>query len=117
VATQPASNEPLAFIDKPIFVDFNMPVSLDSVAGAISIFPGIYNPNEASSSLPKLKLTAMCAGRWRVRNPNAVAMSFEWDVYQTIQRGLGVIPANTDVFFRLIQGKRLLDCLAKSDRR
>jgi hypothetical protein len=60
-----------------------------------------------SAALPaKLGLTAMCNGRWRVRNPNATTAVFVWDVYKTAERGSGIVPANSDVFFETSNGQK-----------
>ena len=46
-----------------------------------------------------LKLTSMCEGRWRVRNPNGAPVRFTWDVAGQGEKGAGVVPASADVFF------------------
>jgi hypothetical protein len=62
---------------------------------------------DVSSDFPtKLGLTAMCNGRWRVRNPNPKAAVFVWDVYKTTERGSGIAPANSDVFFETTPGQK-----------
>ncbi len=41
----------------------------------------------------------MCEGRWRVRNPNDEAIRFTWDIAGQEEKGAGIVPANSDVFF------------------
>jgi hypothetical protein len=59
-------------------------------------------------ALNKLQLTSMCSANpaqtrvWRVRNSNAVAVNFTWDVFGTTQIGSGTVPANGEVFFETI---------------
>ena len=68
-------------------------------------------PTPAATDLPpyrNLLLTSMCSDdpdvsrRWRVRNPNPYAVTFDWDVYppdQTGQFGTLVAPSGSEMFF------------------
>ncbi len=85
-------------------VSFNTGMNHDSVERAIALYPGDYAPTSNPATNTNLGLTSMCNGNWRVRNPNAVPIAFNWDVYNTPQKGLGTVPANSDVFFNTTTG-------------
>jgi hypothetical protein len=98
LATKPANGGELA-LGTDISVTFNEAMNTASVERAINLFPGVYNPATNPASFTKLQLTAMCDGKWRVRNTNAFPVSFNWDVYKESELGVGVVPGNSDVFF------------------
>lgn len=98
ILTKPANGGELA-LGTDISVTFNEAMNAASVERSVSIFPGTYDPSKNPATFTTLQLTSMCNGKWRVRNPNAVAISFTWDIYNTTTKGLGVVPGNSDVFF------------------
>lgn len=87
------------YYDGKITVDFSRTMDRATVEKAFALYPGIYNVRANPATFTKLQLTSMCNGKWRVRNPNAAAISFTWDLYKTTVKGLGVVPGNSDVFF------------------
>ncbi len=89
-----------------IRLTFTDAMNKSSVEMGVSLFPAAYDSNGNPSQFTKLQLTAMCNGRWRVRNPNAVPISFTWDIYKTTEKGVGVAPANSDVFFYTTTGSK-----------
>jgi hypothetical protein len=91
-----------------VTVSFDTSMNRDTTERAIAIHPGEYNPATNPTTVTTLTLTSMCNGRWRVRNPNAVPISFNWDVYNTAQKGVGVAPANSDVFFQTSLGSNTM---------
>jgi Bacterial Ig-like domain len=82
-----------------VTINFSEAMDKASVEQGFSLFAGKYNPATTPSTFAKLQLTAMCDGRWRVRNTNAFPLSFTWDAYKEKEEGIGVAPANTDTFF------------------
>jgi hypothetical protein len=90
-------------------VQFNVPMNQPSVTRSINIYKGSY---DATASLPanfqKLQLTSMCDGRWRVRNANTQPVSFQWDVYNTTQKGVGVAAGAGDTLFQSTTGSNTL---------
>jgi Bacterial Ig-like domain len=98
LSTKPANGGELA-LGSEISVTFNEAMNAASVERSVSIFPGVYDPSKNPASFTSLQLTSMCNGKWRVRNPNATAISFTWDIYNTTTKGLGVVPASSDAFF------------------
>jgi hypothetical protein len=85
-------------------MSFNTGMNHDSVERAIALYPGDYAPTSNPATNTNLGLTSMCNGNWRVRNPNTVPIAFNWDVYNTTQKGVGTVPANSDVFFNTTTG-------------
>jgi hypothetical protein len=98
LVTKPVNGGELS-LGTDISVTFNEAMNTASVERAISIFPGVYDPSKNPATFTTLQLTSMCNGKWRVRNPNASALSFTWDIYNTTIKGVGVVPGNSDVFF------------------
>jgi hypothetical protein len=90
-------------------VQFNVPMNQPSVTRSINIYKGSY---DATAPLPanfqKLQLTSMCDGRWRVRNANTQPVSFQWDVYNTTQKGIGVAAGAGDTLFQSTTGSNTL---------
>jgi hypothetical protein len=88
----PTSSITITFIQAPVKA---------VIEKAFSLTPGMYNTNPAQ----KLTLTSMCAGQWRVRNPNINDLVvFTWDVYKTTQVGSGIVPGGADVYFQTAGG-------------
>jgi hypothetical protein len=85
-------------------VSFDTSMNRASVERAIALYPGDYAPTSNPATNTSLGLTSMCNGNWRVRNPNAFPIAFNWDVYNTPQKGVGTVPANSDVFFNTTTG-------------
>jgi Carboxypeptidase regulatory-like domain len=86
-----------------ITVQFAQPVVPSTVEAAFSFLAGVYTTDLGTQ---KLTLTAMCNGRWRVRNPTASRAVFTWDVYKTSEKGSGIVPGNSDVFFTTTTGQK-----------
>jgi subtilisin family serine protease len=72
-----------------------------------------------------LRLTSMCEGVWRVRNPNGVPVEFSWDVYGGDESGEGIVRPNDETFFateasdptvRLFVDDEQVDVKAENDR-
>jgi hypothetical protein len=106
------------FETSPITLTFSAPVDRVAVEQSASIFPGQYSPRAFPPSLfSKLNLTSMCDGRWRVQNPNASPVSFQWDIYGTPEQGLGVVPANAEVYFYSSKGTRTSRLFVKGNQR
>jgi hypothetical protein len=82
-----------------ITIDFSQTMDRTTVQRAFALYAGIYNPSANPAKFTKLQLTSMCNGKWRVRNPNGVPISFTWDVYKGAEKGIGVVPSNSDSFF------------------
>ncbi len=89
-------------------VQFNVPMNQPSVERSVNVFPGTYDVNTNPSSFQKLQLTSMCNGQWRVRNPNAQPMSFQWDVYGKTEKGVGVAAPSSDTFLQSTMGSNTL---------
>jgi Bacterial Ig-like domain len=85
-------------------VQFNVPMNQPSVERSVNLYKGSYDPATNPSSFQKLNLTSMCNGQWRVRNPNAQAVSFQWDVYGKTEKGVGVAIPSGDTFFQSTTG-------------
>ncbi len=106
ILTQPANGGALS-LGSDISVTFNESMERTSVERAISIFSGVYDPSKNPATFTALQLTSMCNGRWRVRNPNTFPLSFNWDIYlKQDEKGVGVVPASSDVFFTTSPGSR-----------
>jgi len=86
-----------------VTVSFNGSVDQASAIRGFAVLPGIYTTN---IGMQKLTLTAMCNGRWRVRNPSTSTVVFTWDVYNTAEKGSGIVPASADVFFTTTLGQK-----------
>ncbi len=56
----------------------------------------------------KIKLTSICNGLWRVRNPNAVSKDYNWDVLFGSENGTGTVPANGEIYFNTIPGLKIV---------
>jgi hypothetical protein len=82
-----------------VTINFSEGMDKTSVERGFTLYAGKYDPATNPSTFAKLQLTAMCNGRWRARNPNAFPLSFNWDVYNGNEKGIGVVPANADVLF------------------
>jgi PKD repeat protein len=89
-----------------ITIQFTSAMNKTTVERSISVYTGKYNLANNPTTFTKLQLTAMCNGKWRVRNPNTFPLSFTWDVYNTTEKGVGVVPGNTDVFFYTSTGSK-----------
>ncbi len=87
------------YYDGKITIDFSQTMDRAAVQKAFALYAGIYNPSTNPAKFTKLQLNSMCNGTWRVRNPNSVPISFTWDVYKGAEKGIGVVPANSDSFF------------------
>jgi Palmitoyl protein thioesterase len=99
LSTSPVLSASNMFVDTTIEVKFSEAMNQALTGRAISVFTGTYAPASNPANFSKLQLTAMCDGKWRVRNSNAFPLSFNWDVYQGSELGVGVVPANSDAFF------------------
>ena len=90
-----------------ISVEFTVPMDRASVEQALALFPAYYAPGENPAGLTSLALTFLCNGTWKVTNPNAAAVSFTWDMANTNEQGVGVVPANSSVrFYSVTNGKK-----------
>ena len=103
VSVTPA-NDATAAPSTTIDLEFNTPMDRVSVEAAFLLTAdALPLLNDASFTNPAafepLKLTSMCEGRWRVRNPNDEAIRFTWDIAGQEEKGAGIVPANSDVFF------------------
>jgi Bacterial Ig-like domain len=98
-ATQPANGATNASATSPVQLTFNQAMNKPTVEQAVTIFTGLYDPAANPSTFTKLQLTAMCDGKWRVRNPNPFPISFTWDIYKGNELGGGVVLGNGDAFF------------------
>ena len=105
ISSKPAANSYDVFPGASISLEFSSSVNGNSAQAAISLFVGRYDPNSNPSIFTKLNLTSMCDGQWRVRNPNGFPVSFNWDVYKTPERGVGVVPPNADAYFQSSTGQ------------
>lgn len=99
----PEANASVSPGSRPITLRFTAPMNASGVEAAFSFLPGVYTTNIGTQ---KLTLTAMCNGRWRVRNPSASTVVFTWDVFNTTQKGSGIAPGNADVFFTTTPGQK-----------
>jgi hypothetical protein len=104
LSSDPTANAFNVFPKSPITLTFNAEMNRSSVERSVSLFPGQYDPASNPPNLAKLNLTSMCNGRWRVQNPNAVPVSFKWDVYKKPEQGVGVVPANGEALFQTARG-------------
>jgi hypothetical protein len=93
--------------------EFNTPMNRSSVEQAINLYPGVYDPNVASSTLPNLQLSAVCDGTWRVTNPNPRPSSFTWSVNQSTEQSVGVVAGNSQLSFSASKGSKTLNLLVK----
>ncbi len=86
-------------------VQLTFAAGVDRVAAQAQfvLLPGVYTTNIGTQ---KLTLTAMCNGRWRVRNPAAATVVFTWDVYNTAEKASGIVPGGSDVFFTTSSGQK-----------
>ncbi len=89
-------------------VQFNVSMNQPTVERSINMYPGSYDPATNPASIQKLQLTSMCDGQWRVRNPNAQPVSFQWDVYGKTEKGVGVAVPSGDTFFNSTKGGNTL---------
>jgi len=105
VRTTPAEGATGVATSAGLQLEFAQAANRSSVETAFALFPGKYDLSANPATFTKLGLTSMCNGRWRVRNSNASPISFAWDAYSTTERGVGVVPGNTDVFFSSSLGK------------
>jgi hypothetical protein len=85
-------------------VQFNVPVNQLSVERSLNIYKGTDDLATNPTSFQPLQLTSMCNGRWRVRNPNAQPISFQWDVYNKTEKGVGVAAPNADTLYQSTLG-------------
>jgi von Willebrand factor type D domain/WD40-like Beta Propeller Repeat len=99
LSTDPASNATNVLPNAVVKIQFNGTMNKLFTERALTIFQGKYNPASNPATFTKLQLTAMCDGRWRTRNPNNFPLSFSWDVYQSAEKGVGVVLANSDALF------------------
>jgi hypothetical protein len=88
-----------------ITIGFTQALTPANIERAFDLVPGGFNADPGSFPT-KLTLTAMCNGRWRVRNTNSGTVVFTWDVYQGTEKGSGLVPANADVFFTTSTGQK-----------
>ena len=89
-----------------VTINFSEGMDKTSVERGFTLYTGKYDPATNPSTFAKLQLTAMCNGRWCARNPNAFPFSFNWDVYNGNEKGIGVVPANADAFFYSSTGSK-----------
>ena len=85
-------------------VSFTTAMNQVSVQQSINIYSGSYSEAGNPATFQKLQLTSMCNGQWRVRNPNAQAISFQWDIYNTTEKGVGVAIPSGDTFLQTTTG-------------
>jgi hypothetical protein len=84
-----------------VSVTFSAPPNQASAQANFVLLPGLYTTNIGTQ---KLTLTAMC--NWRVRNPAASTVVFTWDVYNTAEKGSGIVPGSSDAFFTTTSGQK-----------
>jgi Bacterial Ig-like domain len=90
-----------------VIINFSEAMDTVAVERSFALFAGKYDPAINPTTFTPLQLTSMCNGRWRVRNPNAVPISFNWDIYlKQDEKGVGVVPGSSDVFFTTSPGSR-----------
>ncbi|RIH78721.1 Lamin Tail Domain protein [Calidithermus terrae] len=104
LSTVPAAGAVGVRPDRPVSVTFDEAMDADPTQTAVSVFPGRYDPASNPASFDRLRLSSVCNGKWRVRNPNPQPISFSWDVFRTPQKGVGVVPAGGEVFFYTSRG-------------
>lgn len=110
----PGSSTPIASnASSGVKFEFNTPMNRNSVEQAINLYPGVYDPNVASNTLPNLQLSAVCDGTWRVTNPNPRPSSFTWSVNQSIEQSVGVVSGNSQTSFNTSKGSKTLNLLVK----
>ncbi len=59
-------------------ISFNTSMDKTSTERAINLYTGTIDSSKNPASFNALQLTSMCNGTWRVRNTNAVPISFDW---------------------------------------
>jgi hypothetical protein len=90
----------------PIVLTFDTAMNPQSVQDASALYVGNYSAVTNPTTWTNLQLTAMCDGRWRVRNSNAFPLAFTWDVYGKTEKGLGVAAPSGDTFFYTSKGSK-----------
>jgi PKD repeat protein len=98
VSSNPVNGASVRNVDK-VSIVFSMPVRRGTVEQGIQLYSGKYAPAENPAAFTKLKLTSMCKGYWRVRNPNTSPLSFRWNIPGRTERSVGVVGAKSDAFF------------------
>ena len=100
VSTSPAGDAANIAPGTPLQVTFDQTTDRDAVERSLNVFPGAYTPDaNPRKKFKKLKLTAMCDGKFRVQNRNDVPIAFAWDLYKGKAEGVGTVPAKSEVAF------------------
>ncbi|NJK43206.1 MAG: hypothetical protein HC933_02130, partial [Pleurocapsa sp. SU_196_0] len=99
----PAAGQTGVAVNAGVTLQFTGSVDHTLAERTFAVLPGVYTTNIGTQ---KLTLTAMCNGRWRVRNPATSTVVFTWDVYKTSEKGSGIVPGNSDVFFTTTPGQK-----------
>lgn len=87
-----------------VSVTFSDAPDRPSAEGALNFFRGKHDVNQNPSTFTPLTLTAVCAGQWKVTNPNSSAISFGWDFGQDIENGVGIVRPNSEATFYTTKG-------------
>ena len=97
--------------DTSVTITFSQAMKRPSLYLGADIFPGRYDPDSDAAGLEPLELESLCdssnGAHWRVSNPNDAPVSFTWTADQSTDRGLGVVPAHSEVVFTTGQRKTL----------
>jgi hypothetical protein len=106
LATEPANGSNNIGLSVKPKITFDTVMDKAPTERSIAFFKGKYDPASNPATFTPLQLTSMCSGRWRVRNPNTLPLSFNWDIYKHDEKGVGVVPGSSDVFFTTSPGSR-----------
>jgi Bacterial Ig-like domain len=114
VSTSPGNNRRGIAPAAKIRVTFSESMNQAASGQAVNIFVGKYSPSTNPTSFGAPSLTAICNGKWKVQNTNASQLSFTWDVQNSTEKGVGVVPANGETFFYTSKGSKTVRLFVNS---
>jgi murein DD-endopeptidase MepM/ murein hydrolase activator NlpD len=106
LSSEPTQDAAYVSTEAPFVVSFNTPVKRSLLERGVNLFLGRYDTRANPQGFQKLNVTSICNGRWRVTNPNSAPISFKWDIYKSLEQGIGVVPPQSDVLLQTNKGSK-----------
>jgi hypothetical protein len=106
LSSEPTQDAAYVSTEAPFVVSFNTPVKRSLLERGVNLFSGRYDTRANPQGFQKLNVTSICNGRWRVTNPNSAPISFKWDIYKSLEQGIGVVPPQSDVLLQTNKGSK-----------
>ncbi len=89
-----------------IKLSFAKGMNRESVEQAVNLYPAEIKRNDGTPK--RLQVKALCDGGWSIRNPNSSAVSFNWSISKSVERGEGMVAANGEQILFTTRGLKQL---------